>query len=76
MEDRFNADPNPEAQAAPAAGESQRHLGTRKVLSGTQVLAALVLEILLDLEPTHKDLRITHSKYAYSLQKMITRGRP
>ncbi len=79
---RHDDDPNGNTQREPAAQEGQRHLGVqKKVQTGSQVLAALLLELLLELEKTgsaeqRRNIKHLHELYSFSLERVITRGRP
>ncbi len=79
---RDDEDPHAGAQAEPADGEGQRHTGVQKrVLTASQVLATLLLELLLELEGSGSSasraaVKSLHDDYSFSLKRIITRGRP
>ncbi len=77
---RDDDDPNGNAQREPSAGEASIAT-TKRVQSGTQVLAKLLLDLLLELEGEgraehRRAVRHIHEIHSAALMNILRRGRP
>ncbi len=77
---RDDDDPNGDAQREPSAGEA-RIASTKRVQSGTQMLARLLLDLLLELEGEGKAehrraIRQITEVHSAALMNILRRGRP